>query len=154
MCPCYLFEILLGSLTVFVFRFGCSLIIADFINLFLSMWFINKFPKIKSIQKNYVLRRVTAHLSPAHSLPPLHPLKGVISLVFDLPFLSFFSPQISSSKNIFLLPLLSHKRGNIDTVLCFAVFASHLLKTTSYQFIEIFLATFYSCVVLHGMGVP
>lgn len=48
-CPCYLFEIQLGSFIVFVFKFRCSSNFADFVNLFLRMWSVNKVLKVKII---------------------------------------------------------------------------------------------------------
>lgn len=54
-CPCYLFEIQLGSFVVFVFKFGCSSNFADFVNLFLRMWYVNTVLKVKIIYKKDVL---------------------------------------------------------------------------------------------------
>ena len=53
-CPCHLFEIQMGSFIVFVFKFGCSSNLTDFINLFLRMWYVNKALKVKIILKRYL----------------------------------------------------------------------------------------------------
>lgn len=68
MCPCYLLEIQLGSFIVFVFKFRCSSNFADFVNLFLRMWSVNKVLKVKIIFKKK-MSSVKCHYWPHSSIP-------------------------------------------------------------------------------------